>query len=158
MSIDCNQLRTLVVRPTLEYLGLWSQSAEELLLGTAAQESHLGTYIKQLDAGPAVGIYQMEPATSSDIWFNYLKYKQDLQVKIRELISNGLKTSLSDHMIGNLYYATAMARVHYLRVPEKLPSAEDLPGLAKYWKKYYNTSLGRGTEKEFIDNYKRYVT
>lgn len=154
--IDVDQLRELIIRPTLKGLNLWSGEAEDLLLGTVAQESLMGTYIKQLDDGPALGIYQMEPATYRDIWENYLKYREELVDDILEVCGN---LPVSD-LIGNLYYATAMARIHYLRVPEALPIKDSLTyieDLAHYWKKFYNTGLGKGTEKEFIENYKKYV-
>ena len=51
---------------------LVSQEAENLLMGTAAQESALGEYIRQLGNGPALGIFQMEPETFDDIVRNYL--------------------------------------------------------------------------------------
>lgn len=157
MAINSEQLRTLIIRPTLEYLGLWSQSAENLLLGTAAQESHMGTYIAQIK-GPALGIYQMEPATHNDIYNNYLGHRHDIGAKIADLMDQSwIDLEPWDKMAGNLYYATAMARVHYLRVSEKLPEATDIEGLARYWKKYYNTELGKGTEGEFTDNYRKYV-
>jgi len=35
-----------------------------------------------------------------------------------------------------------MARVHYLRQPAKLPAENDIPGMAAYWKKYYNIRSG----------------
>ncbi len=154
--IDATQLRELIIRPTLKGLDLWSEEAEDLLMGTAAQESHMGTYIKQLSDGPALGIYQMEPATYKDIWENYLKYRGELVDDIFELCGN---LPVND-LIGNLYYATVMTRVHYLRVPEPLPSKDSITyteDLAHYWKNFYNTSLGKGTEKEFIDNYRKYV-
>ena len=60
-------------------------------------------------------------------------------------------------MIGNLYYAAAMARVHYLRRPEALPPAGDVEALGQYWKNFYNTFLGKGTVEEFVENYHRHV-
>lgn len=43
MPIDPTQLRTLVVKPVLLSLGLpSSEVAENLIMGTAAHESHLG--------------------------------------------------------------------------------------------------------------------
>jgi hypothetical protein len=45
---------------------LASLNAIQLLMGTAAQESHLGTYLKQIN-GPALGVFQMEPNTEIDI-------------------------------------------------------------------------------------------
>ncbi len=164
MPISCKDLRELVVRPTLQHLRLWSPAAEDLVLGTAAQESAMGTYLAQIN-GPALGIYQMEPATHNDIWDNFLKYKDNLEYEVRMLTRWGsLKQNEQmpdnihqDELIGNLYYATAMCRIHYLRVPEMLPVHKDIKGYAAYWKKYWNSELGKGTEEQFIANYKKYV-
>ena len=48
-----------------------------------------------------------------------------------------------------------MCRVHYLRVKEALPTTPE--GYAEYWKKYYNTSSGKGTAKEFLDKYNKFL-
>lgn len=153
--INSKQLRECVIRPVLQDAGMWSQSAENLLMGTAAQESRMGQYLTQLGNGPARGIFQMEPNTLHDIQVNFLKYKPSLA----ELAEKHKAPALSDasNLICNLAYAALMCRIHYLRVREALPDADDLPGLARYWKRYYNTSLGKGTESEFIENYHRYV-
>ena len=42
-------------------------------------------------------------------------------------------------------------------MPEKLPNSYDIEGLAKYWKKYYNTEGGKGTVEKFIEKYEKYV-
>lgn len=157
MTINCNQLRTLIVRPTLKYLDLWSEAAEELILGTAAQESQLGTYIHQLGTGPALGIYQCEPATQRDIWENYLAHNPVLSSKIAGLSATVILNSKDNQIVWNLAYATAMCRVHYLRVPKPLPAEDDLQALGEYWKQYYNTPAGSGTAVQFVDNYWKYV-
>lgn len=149
-----SHLKEYIIIPTLDYMGLNSASAVNLLLGTAAQESHLGKYLHQIN-GPALGIYQMEPDTHKDIHNNFLVYKSDLNKKILNLSFPAF--SMKKNLIGNLYYATAMARIHYYRVPEKLPKADDIEGLANYWKRYYNTTIGKGTIKEFIKNFEKYV-
>lgn len=147
-------LRDEIIIPTLKHLNMYSESAVNLLLGTAAQESHLGYFLKQIK-GPALGIYQIEPATLHDIYSNWLTYKKEISGKLTEL--GVIKLSAESNLIGNLYYATAMARIHYYRVPEALPDADDIECLARYWKQHYNTPQGRGTEEEFIHNYKKYV-
>ncbi len=43
------------------------------------------------------------------------------------------------HSIWNLAYATAMCRVHYLRVPRPLPDAGAVRAMGEYWKRHYNT-------------------
>lgn len=154
--MDAKQLLELVIRPTLKKLGLHSEAAEQLVIGTIWQESR-GKYIKQLGGGPALGLAQMEPATHDDIWCNYLAYKLTLASGITELVS---MQSLDDDMLpdgnelmGNLNYAVAMCRVHYLRVKAPLPKAGDVEGMAAYWKQYYNTPLGAGKPQEFVENF-----
>jgi len=149
--MNASQLNEWVITPVLRKLGLYSPSAVNLLLGTAAQESHLGTYLKQIN-GPALGIYQMEPATHDDIWKNYLNFRHTLSSLVLQYNQQN-----ADALLYNLAYATALARIHYLRAPESLPQANDIEGLAAYWKAHYNTRLGKGTTDEFIDNYKRFV-
>ena len=56
-----SQTLALVIRPALKKLRLWSPSAEELVFGTAIVESGL-TYLKQHGDGPALGLWQVEPA------------------------------------------------------------------------------------------------
>ena len=55
----------------------------------------------------------------------------------------------------NLAYATAMARMLYWRKPEALPAADDIPGLAAYWKRHYNTAAGRGKPADFAQALER---
>lgn len=150
-------LRDLVIVPTLKHLGLHSEAAVELVLGTAIQESQ-GKYLKQLGGGPAIGIYQMEPDTHDDIWVNYLRYKPELAWKLRELeLPNWYPDDNAREMEGNLYYATGICRTHYRRVSEPLPEVGDVEGMARYWKKHYNTCLGAGTEDEYRLNWLRYA-
>lgn len=158
--LNISHLRTLIIRPTLQYMEMWSEVAENLVVGTAIQESH-ATYLKQLGNGPALGLFQMEGVTHDDLWKNYIRYRAPIMNKLYNIsIANNTKDTFinevsAKEMIGNLYYATAMCRIQYLRAPEKLPS-NTIRGLAYYWKKYYNTHLGAGTEEEFIHNYQTY--
>ena len=139
-----------VVIPTLKELDMYSEEACLLIVGTAIQESRLH-YLKQIPSGIAKGICQMEEATHDDIWDNFLKYKPEIKEKLMGLTNQSM--DLVDQLKGNLYYAVAMCRIHYYRVSEPLPN--DLAGMARYWKKYYNTELGKGTVEEFIHNYEQ---
>ena len=58
MALDAKQLRELVIRPALMEIELWSEAAEELVLGTAIVESRL-SFIKQLGSGPAFGLWPL---------------------------------------------------------------------------------------------------
>lgn len=144
-------LRQLATLPS--YPSINRKEAVELLMGTCAQESHLGKYRKQIGGGPALGIYQMEPATFDDIVENYLTFNPSLKSKIMEV--SGVRGLKAGDLVNNDKLSTCMARVHYLRVKEAIPSS--LEGQARYWKKYYNTPLGAGTEEEYKSNYKNLV-
>lgn len=142
-----------LVEDTLQKFGYYSPDAVNLILGTIAQESAYGKYSKQLGNGPALGICQMEPATFKDICINYLKYHPEIEAKIKEVAHVNLL--LPDDLVSNDRLAVSMCRVHYLRVKEQMPVT--IEGYAAYWKKYYNTVKGKGTEAEFIRNYHLWV-
>lgn len=152
MSINAGQFRKFIVRPTLEKIGLWSPAAEELLMFTAAHESDMGTYLVQVPNGPALGIYQMEPRTHDDIWKNYLHHHVDLQKKVYSVVM----FAQANELIYNHAYATAMARVHYLRVKEPLPPT-DILSMAHYWGAHWQTQSDLKKIAEAIADYKRYV-
>ena len=161
MGINTKQLIELIIQPTLKDLNLYSLAAEQLLAGTCAQESGMGTYLKQVGAGPALGAWQMEKQSHDDIWKNYLIYstKETLRNSLfdtTEIADKPEGEDISHYLIFNLKYACAMARIHYLRVKEPLPPANDIPALAAYYKKYYNTPNGGASEQQFIDNWNKY--
>jgi hypothetical protein len=147
-GINIAQLRRYVIRPALQYIGLHAANSENLIVGTALVES-AGRHLKQVGRGPALGMWQMEPVTHSDIWDNWLRYKPDLAARV-----NGLQTQRADdfqeELIGNLFYAAAMCRVFYRRLPDTLPDDQDYEGMARLWKLRYNTYLGAGTVEKAI--------
>ena len=150
--MEAEHLLVHIIRPTLKGLGLWSFDAERLILGTACAESACGRWAKQI-GGPGLGPYSNEPDTFNDTWENYLTYRPELAGKIKELSLNG--GMVAEEMIGNWYFATAMCRVHYLRVKEKIP--DSLPGQARYWKQYYNTIKGKGTIEHYQNAWSTHV-
>lgn len=150
--MDIKQLRTELIRPVLDKIGLWSKSAEDLLVGTACQESACGTYIRQLNCRGttgAFGIFQMELNTHNDIWQNFLKYKPSLAEKIKALRIPSMTDA--ENLEYNLAYAVAMCRIHYYRVPSSIP--DGIYAQAQYWKDFYNTKLGKGSTEEYISNW-----
>lgn len=159
-GLHTQQFRELVVRPTLTFIGLWSPARENLLIGTALQESRLH-YLKQLGKGPALSVYQIEPRTYQDLYDSYLAWRPDMQDKVDALCGrmNTGKNKVLE-LVGNLNYATAMAAVFYRRVKEALPPPFDAQAMAAYYKRYYNTPAGKATVegalpffKEAVDGY-----
>lgn len=152
--IDSGQLRSLIIKPALQDLTLFSDEAMELLIFTCANESLGGQYLKQI-SGPAFGIYQMEPATYNDIWQNFIVLKNDLRLK---MLHNFSAPTMPDEyrLIYDLRFATAMARIHYARVSEPIPKLYDLNALWNYYKKYYNTSGGAANYTDAVTAYQKF--
>ena len=147
------QFRLLVIRPVLQYLGMWSLAAERLLLGTALAESWL-MQIKQRP-GPALSFYQIEPETHADIWKHYLAFRPLRAAKVASLASGWVPRH--KQLAGNMNYATAIARLVYWRDKRPLPGPEDAEGMAKYHKRVYNTSLGKARWEKNVGIFKAVV-
>lgn len=100
-GINSNELRLRVIRATLNAIDLYSPAAENLLLATCAHESLLGYFLKQ-HQGTALGIYQIEPATHTDLWQNYLNYRPELTTKINTLTRAYDRQPNDNELITNL--------------------------------------------------------
>ena len=50
-----------------------------------------------------------------------------------------------------------MARLHYRRRSEPLPQHTDIEAIWEYYKKYYNTHLGKAEKEESIKHYRKFV-
>lgn len=163
--INVAQFRVEIVRPALQSIGLWSEAAENLVLGTGVQESLLA-WVRQRNAGPALGFYQMEPATASDICHRFLSAKAELSMALGKATwphiahppgySHLSKPDIARLLVEDMRFSTIMCRLRYWMMPAKLPDANDIEGLAGYWKRYYNTPLGKGLASDWADKYRRF--
>jgi hypothetical protein len=140
MAYNKRQFKDLIER-VLKANKLYSEAAVNLLMGTAAVESNFGTYLRQIK-GPALSAFQIEPMTYH--WLSEKYWKQFPLCKSVESLE------------WDLSLAILVARLKYLSIPEPLPPADDIPALARYWKRYYNTPKGKGTEADFVSAYVKY--
>lgn len=153
--LDCSQFRSLIIEPVLSKLRVYSKGAEELLVFTCAAESLGGTLLQQVK-GPALGIYQMEPNTYTDIWVNYIRNRNQMAT-LMALHFGCSKIPEIERLIYDLHFATAMARIHYLRMPGTMPDAKDVEGIWEYYKKYYNTEKGKAKKEDAIKKYQDFI-
>ena len=153
--MDAHQLRTLIIRPTLIAIGKHSAAAENLMMGTAAQESDLGFYVKQIN-GHALSMFQIEKITFDDIFFRYLENRFEDRERIIEYCNFAQEPRFGD-LVDNIRLAVIIARYKYWMIPEPLPEEDDLAGLASYWNRYYNTNPKYGTDEDFIENYDSFI-
>jgi hypothetical protein len=161
MSFSAKQFRALIT-DVLQMFGgkassnsFSSEAAVELLMLTAAQETHLGKYLWQI-RGPALGVFQMEPNTYHDIWSNFIMYRQSLLDALNDMWGSAT-IDWRMRMKADLAYQIVMSRIFYLRIPAALPAEDEPMALAHYWKKYYNTKYGKGTPEEAYKNYNKYA-
>jgi len=113
-----------------------------LLAETMAVESDYGRYNVQLNGGPARGVYQMELNTLNDLRGNYIEYHPEYE--------RFLYGTLMD-----FEYATITAALQYERFHEPVPATR--LERAYYWKKYWNTRLGKGTVEKYLDKSSLYI-
>lgn len=149
------ELLVSAIRPALKALGKDDRAHEELLLGSALQESEgLATRV-QGRGGPALSYFQMEPFTHDDIWKTYLEYHPALKESVTKLMSDP-KADKIHELQYNDKYAAAMACIKYLRCDEPIPKAGDIKAQAEYWKDHYNSPDGAGKPSQYIEHWKRF--
>ena len=154
--MNAQQLHDHIIKPTLEYMGgnYYSKDAAFLLLCTSAIESNCGEYIKQI-GGPALGIWQMEPATHSDINMNCdALADEDSPTRAKQdslYMPYNIEIGIGG-MINNPMYACFMARLKYSMDKAPLPDRNDIKAVYEYYKRIYNTPLGASTYEKFLSS------
>ena len=119
--------------------------AVNLIYETGMAESGYRALV-QSGGGPALSFFQIEPATAKDIFNNYVEYREPL---VQALILFGIDPmDLNFSVKTNIAVAICMCRFHYRRVPSAIPKTKE--SRAKYWKKHYNTELGKGTTEHYL--------
>lgn len=123
-----------------------------LMLETACAETHLGTYPDRHPEKLGVGITQFDQIAIDDL-------QQRVRSRHRRLLKQHFGYSLNEIVLADLaddaLLAFALTRLKYLLVPEPLP--ETLLGRAEYWKKYWNTSAGKGTVAGYLSDVEHYM-
>ena len=127
--LSVTSMQTQVIYPALNKMGMWSEAAGELVLGTAIVESNL-TYLKQHGEGPALGLWQVEPASHEDLYANYLNYRPEMMSSLMELRSPAL--NMNENLATNLMYGASVCRLSYYRKSDPLPEAGDIEGQGKF--------------------------
>ena len=135
-----------IVEEVLYRLGCYSDDALVLVLRTGQAESGYKT-LRQYGDGPALSYWQVEPATAKDCIDNYLKFRKDRYDALKSL--GFIEDQLEYSLLSNIAVGAAFCRIKYLRDSQPLPSWDDIDAQAQYWKRVYNTELGKGTIQHF---------
>ena len=148
------------MRPTLEAIELWSEASERLVMGTAAHESAGFRYVRQLGGGPALSLWQIEPATYRDLMINTLPgLRPGLRARFAALFpAPGRPCPDPSQLVRDLALGAAVCRLLYYRHPDPLPAAYEIERLAELWKRVYNTPAGAGSPAAWLQNFRLYCT
>src|SRR5690554_6378343 len=147
----------------------YADRVAHLLLSTAATESHF-VYRRQMvfswDSNRgAWGLWQTEQGSVED-GIKYLDMHPEMRQRAAVWLYQQKNAAASILHAANIEHILLLisgwdrlgclfARLHYIRFPEAVPHG--LEAQAAYWKKYYNTRLGKGQPSDYIGNWHRHV-
>ncbi len=123
-----------------------SENAKDILLATAVVESDLRARYSQY-GGNAVGIFQVEYITFKDFWEraipkSYPKLYKALQ---KDYPNMDFEILQNDDTLCGIF-----ARLVYARAKTSIPYRKDIYDQAAYYKKHYNTHLGKAKTNVFV--------
>ena len=137
-------LRLNIIRPTLRYLGIESDDAERLLLGTLLCLASLPSS-RQPPSG--VGPFAISEQLHTRLWDEHLACSPDQASLIRGLASQRCFLSDPHAELGfNLAYATAMAWLVYQTQGVRLGSGASIGTLARIWQLAYPHRSARASD------------
>lgn len=115
MKIAPNELRELIIRPTLEGLGCYNSAIENLLVALAQmQEFNSQSHHWQIQ-----GLYPIDAELHQRVWDKHLAFDPDLASRIRGLASQrAFLNNPHRELNTNLSYATAIAWAIFILYPQ----------------------------------------
>ena len=152
--LNITQFREDIVLPSLHALQMYTKEFAELLVFTCATESAGGTYVKQIH-GPAVGIFQIEPASLTDLWVNFI-VRNPSYMNLLTMNFGVHRMPMPIDLITDLKLATAICALFYKRHKVNVISTEP-SDLWDIYKKYYNTELGKAEKDTSLKAYSKFI-
>lgn len=150
-GIESREHLDLVTKAVCRNLGGKPRLAQRMLLETCAVETQLGTYPDRHPDRLGVGAYQCDQINLDDIQLNTdLRHKK----KIARLWGYDIDEVELSQLADDLLLATIICRLTYMRFPEPIPT--NYFDRARYWKKKYNTSAGKGTFEHYLESAERF--
>lgn len=143
-----------VTEQAIDAVTFGDSNAATFLNRIALAESDFGTDKNTFKRKDSSGIFQIEKTGAynevirrldpeSDIGSNIKRYNEKIKDAYGIDLSKMSYKDLEQPIVG-----AAFARAYLLTIPEEIPT--DLQEQGEYWKKYYNTILGKGTASRFV--------
>lgn len=125
--------------------------AKDLLLETAAAETQLGTYPDR-HAESGHGLHQFDIIGFLDVQCR--TRRSDIE-KVKQAFKINIEKVKIKDLDNNPLLSFIFCRLKYKLRPEQIP--DDIVSRATYWKRYYNTELGKGTLDHYLDSAERHL-
>jgi len=107
MYITAEHLREQVIKPTLDYLGEYSDAAERELLAAALRRPDHDPFASR---PTGLGLFDISSAQHRDLWDRYLAFRPEIASRVRGLASQRAFLANPDSELAtNLSYCTAIA-------------------------------------------------
>lgn len=124
-----------------------------LMLATCYQETNFGGFKDPTPYRAGAGLMQFDKMPFEDIRDRggrfYKVVLRNFGIDVPSLTHRELEFSPLASIV--------MARIKYKLVPSKIPSWDDFEGQWLYYKKWYNSYLGRATKEEFLVSYNKAI-
>ena len=119
-------------------------NAYNLILETVTVETALGK-INDRTIYAGMGICQFDKVPFQRI--------KDKSMRFRKLILRKLGVDIKlvqwEHLRYNTFLSLLFCRLYYIAVQDEIPAT--IEDRARYWKKYYNSYLGKGTPEHYLE-------
>ncbi|QVJ13210.1 hypothetical protein [Pseudomonas phage PSA28] len=122
------------------------ENAVALLVETAAAETLLGELRDPTMYGAGTGLTQVDKGTFD--WLKGMYANTPTAEAIQKRFNIDISRTQYQELETSPVLAMIFCRLRYLRAQGAIP--DTLVGRAEYWKKWYNTSAGKGTVAGYI--------
>ena len=136
-----------IINWSLNNLDMNSEDVSVLVFRTGMAESGY-KHLSQMGSGPAVGFFQVEPATIDDTWNNYAVYRKPIMAVLKDMGFDPDDSRM--RVMSSIALQAAFCRLKYRRDRLPIPPADYIYAQAAYWKRVYNTELGKGSVEHFV--------
>ena len=127
------------------------EKAYNLILETSASETALGTiYDGTIYAG--MGICQFDKLPFYRIKKKSMRFRE----KIKKALGIDIKLVEWEHLRYDSMMSLLFCRLYYMAISKPIPNT--IAGRSKYWKKYYNSYLGKGTPRHYRKMVSKFVS
>ena len=145
--MNLKQVKKYWVEPALEFFPkpLRTPNRKQFMVAIGLVESGYN-YVAQFPEAYALGYWQVQLGTYRDNILNFLEFKNEFNDGWS--IIKKIHQATYQSMTSDCVFACYMGAITVYRAPAALPEYNDIKGMAKYWKTYYNTSQGAGSIEE----------